>query len=106
MGLEQSPDFLLSKHSHMLESGNESTLRVLYYPPLGAPAPGLARCGAHCDYGTITLLAQVRLKLFKSYILVYYIIIIVGRIAKVAWKYKLHTANDGEELDIFQVLFW
>ncbi|XP_076665989.1 uncharacterized protein LOC143367736 [Andrena cerasifolii] len=58
VGLEQSPDFLLSKHSHMLESGNESTLRLLYYPPLGAPAPGLARCGAHCDYGTLTLLAQ------------------------------------------------
>ncbi|XP_031774053.1 UPF0676 protein C1494.01 isoform X2 [Apis florea] len=58
VGLEQSPDFLLSKHSRMLESGNESTLRLLYYPPLGAPAPGLARCGAHCDYGTFTLLAQ------------------------------------------------
>lgn len=43
----------------MLEPGNESTLRLLYYPPLGAPAPGLARCGAHCDYGTFTLLAQV-----------------------------------------------
>ncbi|CAK9808200.1 Proline hydroxylase buaE [Anthophora plagiata] len=58
VGLEQSPDFLLSKHSHMLGPGNESTLRLLYYPPLGAPAPGLARCGAHCDYGTFTLLAQ------------------------------------------------
>ncbi|XP_043509372.1 2-oxoglutarate-dependent dioxygenase htyE-like isoform X2 [Frieseomelitta varia] len=58
VGLEQSPDFLLSKHSHMLEPGNESTLRLLYYPPLGAPAPGLTRCGAHCDYGTFTLLAQ------------------------------------------------
>ncbi|PBC29108.1 hypothetical protein APICC_06636 [Apis cerana cerana] len=61
VGLEQSPDFLLSKHSRMLESGNESTLRLLYYPPLGAPAPGLARCGAHCDYGTFTLLAQHKL---------------------------------------------
>ncbi|XP_071868308.1 uncharacterized protein isoform X2 [Bombus fervidus] len=58
VGLEQSPDFLLSKHSRMLGPGNESTLRLLYYPPLGAPAPGLARCSAHCDYGTFTLLAQ------------------------------------------------
>ncbi|XP_017883167.1 UPF0676 protein C1494.01-like [Ceratina calcarata] len=58
VGLDQSPDFLLSKHSRLLGPGNESTLRLLYYPPLGAPAPGLARCGAHCDYGTFTLLAQ------------------------------------------------
>lgn len=59
VGLEQSPDFLLSKHAHMLGPGNESTLRLLYYPPLGAPVQGLTRCGAHCDYGTFTLLAQV-----------------------------------------------
>ncbi|KAL6448693.1 hypothetical protein ACFW04_000492 [Cataglyphis niger] len=58
VGLEQSPDFLLSKHAHMLGPGNESTLRLLYYPPLGAPVQGLTRCGAHCDYGTFTLLAQ------------------------------------------------
>lgn len=58
VALEQSPDFLLSKHAHMLGPDNESTLRLLYYPPLGAPDPGLTRCGAHCDYGTFTLLAQ------------------------------------------------
>ncbi|XP_054011663.1 uncharacterized protein LOC128894171 [Hylaeus anthracinus] len=58
VGLEQSPDFLLSKHSHMLGPDNETTLRLLYYPPLGPPVPGLARYGAHCDYGTFTLLAQ------------------------------------------------
>lgn len=52
----------------MLESGNESTLRLLYYPPLGAPAPGLARCGAHCDYGTFTLLAQVKIYKFIKFI--------------------------------------
>lgn len=45
----------------MLGPGNESTLRLLYYPPLAAPMPGLARYGAHCDYGTFTLLAQVRI---------------------------------------------
>ncbi|XP_032676429.1 UPF0676 protein C1494.01 [Odontomachus brunneus] len=58
VGLEQSYDFLLSKHAHILGSGNESTLRLLYYPPLSAPVQGLTRCGAHCDYGTFTLLAQ------------------------------------------------
>lgn len=58
VGLEQSHDFLLSKHAHMLGPGNASTLRLLYYPPLCAPVHGLTRCGAHCDYGTFTLLAQ------------------------------------------------
>lgn len=58
VGLEQPADFLLSKHSHILEAGNESTLRLLYYPPIGTPVSGLTRCGAHCDYGTFTLLAQ------------------------------------------------
>ncbi|KAL2712720.1 proline hydroxylase buaE-like isoform X1 [Vespula squamosa] len=58
VGLEQSPDFLLTKHAHMLGTGNETTLRLLYYPPLGAPVPGVTRCGAHSDYGTFTLLAQ------------------------------------------------
>jgi len=59
VGLEQPHDFLLSKHAHVLGPGNASTLRLLYYPPLGAPVQGLTRCGAHCDYGTFTLLAQV-----------------------------------------------
>ncbi|XP_008211207.1 2-oxoglutarate-dependent dioxygenase gloF isoform X3 [Nasonia vitripennis] len=58
VGLEQPPDFLLSKHAKLLEQGNESTLRLLYYPPLGAPEPGFTRCGSHYDYGTFTLLAQ------------------------------------------------
>ncbi|XP_071630762.1 uncharacterized protein [Temnothorax longispinosus] len=58
VGLEQSHDFLLSKHAHILGPGNASTMRLLYYPPLGAPVQGLTRCGAHCDYGTFTLLAQ------------------------------------------------
>lgn len=59
VGLEQSHDFLLSKHAHILSHGNESTLRLVYYPSIGAPEQGLTRCGAHCDYGTFTLLAQV-----------------------------------------------
>ena len=59
VGLERPPDFLLSKHAKLMETGNESTLRLIYYPPLGTPEPGLTRCGPHCDYGTFTLLAQV-----------------------------------------------
>lgn len=59
VGLEQSHDFLLSKHAHILGPGNSSTLRLLYYPPVGAPEPGVTRCGVHSDYGTFTLLAQV-----------------------------------------------
>ncbi|KAJ8670248.1 hypothetical protein QAD02_001507, partial [Eretmocerus hayati] len=58
VGLGQQQDFFLSKHSKILEPGNESTLRLLYYPALIAPEPGVTRCGAHCDYGTFTLLAQ------------------------------------------------
>ncbi|XP_066586311.1 uncharacterized protein [Prorops nasuta] len=58
IGLEQPPDFFLSKHAHMLGPDNGSTLRLLYYPPLAAPESGLTRCGAHCDFGTFTLLAQ------------------------------------------------
>jgi len=43
----------------MLQEGNESCMRLLYYPPFGAPAkPGVTRCGEHADYGTFTLLAQ------------------------------------------------
>lgn len=58
IGLEQPADYLMSKHRNMLASDNESTLRLMYYPPLGNPVPGITRCGAHCDYGTITLIAQ------------------------------------------------
>lgn len=58
VGLEQSPDFLLLKHDQMLGTGNDTTLRLLYYPPLGAPSPDVTRCGANFDYGTFTLLAQ------------------------------------------------
>ncbi|XP_014218523.1 probable 2-oxoglutarate-dependent dioxygenase At3g49630 [Copidosoma floridanum] len=58
VGLDKTPDFFLSKHSKILEPGNESTLRLLYYPALGAPEPGDTRCDAHCDYSTFTLIAQ------------------------------------------------
>lgn len=60
VGMEQPPDFFLSKHSHLMASGNGTTLRMLYYPSICAPEPNVTRCGAHCDYGTFTLLAQDR----------------------------------------------
>lgn len=44
----------------MLKEGNETALRLLYYPPLGTPETGFTRNAARCDYGTFTLLAQVR----------------------------------------------
>lgn len=39
---------------------NASTFRTLYYPSLSDNdiQPGVVRCGAHSDYGTITLLLQ------------------------------------------------
>lgn len=39
---------------------NMTTLRTLYYPALTDDdvKPGAVRCGAHSDYGTITLLFQ------------------------------------------------
>jgi hypothetical protein len=39
---------------------NATTFRTLYYPSLSESdiQPGVVRCGAHSDYGTITLLLQ------------------------------------------------
>ena len=39
---------------------NATTFRSLYYPSLADwdVHPGVVRCGAHSDYGTITLLLQ------------------------------------------------
>lgn len=98
LGLDMS--YFVDNHSHMLsgEHENETTLRLLYYPPIveddnkceltkgrckysyqrcamdrpdlgpkdESPSIGddettttvLTRCGAHCDYGTFTLLSQ------------------------------------------------
>ncbi|GLH06838.1 Uncharacterized protein GBIM_12290 [Gryllus bimaculatus] len=52
-------DYFLRSHARMMQSGNATCMRTLYYPPLGAePTAGLTRCGEHADYGTFTLLAQ------------------------------------------------
>lgn len=59
VSLDFQPGKFVSAHKGMLEDGNGSTFRVIYYPPLGEePFPDTTRCGEHTDYGTFTLLAQ------------------------------------------------
>lgn len=59
ISMDLEPNFFHTNHSQML-SGNDdngTTLRLLYYPPIDQDAK-TTRCGAHCDYGTFTLLTQ------------------------------------------------
>ncbi|PSN33777.1 hypothetical protein C0J52_23798 [Blattella germanica] len=57
--LDLQAEYFLDSHRNMLKEGNESCMRLIYYPPFGAPpTPGVTRCGEHADYGTFTLLAQ------------------------------------------------
>ncbi|GFG30298.1 hypothetical protein Cfor_10887, partial [Coptotermes formosanus] len=57
--LQLQAEYFLDSHRNMFQEGNESCMRLLYYPPFGAPATsGVTRCGEHADYGTFTLLAQ------------------------------------------------
>lgn len=101
IGLSVDADFFVGHHTHMMSGNadNETTLRLLYYPPVveddnkcelvrgqcqymqqrcakdrldlrlpdddndneedaDAKNGPAMRCGAHCDYGTFTLLAQ------------------------------------------------
>ncbi|XP_026285448.1 uncharacterized protein LOC113211296 [Frankliniella occidentalis] len=40
-------------------AGNESSLRLEFYPPFVAPPPaGVTRCGEHTDCGTLSIMAQ------------------------------------------------
>ena len=61
LGLEE--DFFSSRHQFMFkgEDKNRTIFRSLYYPALTEEEdiePGIVRCGAHSDYGTIILLLQ------------------------------------------------
>jgi isopenicillin N synthase-like dioxygenase len=57
--LQLQAEYFLDSHRNMFQKGNESCMRLLYYPPFGAPpTSGVTRCGEHADYGTFTLLAQ------------------------------------------------
>ncbi|XP_069680801.1 uncharacterized protein [Periplaneta americana] len=59
LSLDLQAEYFLNSHRNMFHEGNSSCMRLLYYPPFGAPpTPGVTRCGEHADYGTLTLLAQ------------------------------------------------
>lgn len=46
-------------NGHVVHEGNESSLRLEFYPPFVAPPPaGVTRCGEHTDCGTLSILAQ------------------------------------------------
>ncbi|XP_057376644.1 uncharacterized protein LOC130697868 [Daphnia carinata] len=55
-------NFFVDRHRFMFQdqTKNATTFRTLYYPSLADRhiQPGVVRCGAHSDYGTITLLLQ------------------------------------------------
>ena len=55
-------DFFSSRHQHMFHGvgKNHTIFRTLNYPSLADSdiQPGVVRCGAHSDYGSITLLLQ------------------------------------------------
>ena len=59
-GLEE--DFFSSRHQLMFQGDdkNRTIFRSLHYPSLTDSdiQPGVVRCGAHSDYGSITLLFQ------------------------------------------------
>ncbi|XP_042225488.1 2-oxoglutarate-Fe(II) type oxidoreductase ppzD-like [Homarus americanus] len=57
LGLERN--FFISTHKDICSDNNMSCLRLLHYPRVPDTVPeGAIRCGAHTDYGTITLLFQ------------------------------------------------
>lgn len=55
-------DYFTSCHKYIFqgEGKNRTIFRSLYYPRLRETdiQPGVVRCGAHSDYGAITLLLQ------------------------------------------------
>lgn len=62
-------DFFEKNHEKLsVDSMNGTTYRLLYYPPVPKPLTKpeddnktlepITRCGAHCDYGTFTILSQ------------------------------------------------
>ncbi|XP_071520194.1 uncharacterized protein [Panulirus ornatus] len=59
IGLDLDRDFFTSAHKCMIKKGSMTSLRVQHYPPVPDDVSEDAiRCGAHTDYGTITLLFQ------------------------------------------------
>lgn len=61
LGLGLDRDFFAATHRGMCTNSppNFTVLRINHYPPLPAAVPdNVIRCGAHTDYGSITLLFQ------------------------------------------------
>lgn len=62
LALDLEEDFFSSRHQFMFHGAerNRTIFRSLYYPTLSDTdiQPGVVRCGAHSDYGAITLLLQ------------------------------------------------
>ncbi|KAG7166946.1 2-oxoglutarate-dependent dioxygenase htyE-like 1 [Homarus americanus] len=57
LGLERN--LFTSAHKGLCKDNNLTCLRLLHYPPVPDTIPeNTIRCGAHTDYGTITLLFQ------------------------------------------------
>ncbi|XP_045615066.1 uncharacterized protein [Procambarus clarkii] len=59
IGLDLDRSYFVSTHQQMCSDNNATCLRLLYYPPVPpSVCEGATRCGAHTDYGTVTLLFQ------------------------------------------------
>ncbi|XP_042883831.1 2-oxoglutarate-Fe(II) type oxidoreductase ppzD-like [Penaeus japonicus] len=59
VGLDLDESFFVDTHQEICSDNNASCMRLLHYPPVPEAVPAEAiRCGAHTDYGTITLLFQ------------------------------------------------
>ncbi|XP_064112033.1 uncharacterized protein LOC135219305 isoform X2 [Macrobrachium nipponense] len=59
LGLDLDRNFFVDTHREIFSDNNTSCLRLLHYPPVALDiSEGAIRCGAHTDYGTITLLFQ------------------------------------------------
>ncbi|ROT83992.1 hypothetical protein C7M84_022834 [Penaeus vannamei] len=59
LGIDLDESFFVDTHQEICSDNNASCMRLLHYPPVPEDVPAEAiRCGAHTDYGTITLLFQ------------------------------------------------
>lgn len=58
-GLGVESGVLVDSHKRIFQKDNGTALRILNYPPVPEDAPeNTIRCGAHTDYGTVTILLQ------------------------------------------------
>ena len=70
-------EYFTSCHKGMCQGSekNPTTFRSLFYPKLTATdisEAGIERCGAHSDYGTVTLLFQDDMGGLEVYLIYYY----------------------------------